>query len=432
MPPSSSPTDKFSHSSIESMPSPTGLQSRTHQDDSDDKSESSQDEVHVVFPSKLTYAVEHLDEDLQSSVIDAMEDPPHVTIHDCVARDQCVIFQVSEPMKYTIRAGSRDSKWAIPSCSCEDDSPKRSPCRHILWLFDQITSEVFSKESEVLTLGQHGFCELLGNPYDTISKFRLENLAVALHSRVLSSADSREDPSFNDRRFQEAREIIASLSATDVEDYNPDSFRDAKATLIKRRDLEATILRMLSRNNEFFQYFLSATEGDEIITHKFRNLQQRADIALSGLDAYGQEIPQSTCGSYGDVEWCSQHLRLVIQKFHRTLFGSRRALDLSERHAAARTLLHILRGVADRSEDLGPTGLPKSRRNLYFNLIGDRDRNFMIPELSAVAPEGMQPFTGALGAIIVSMSHNGVPLTYVEKLRDIIKRARCARTGERM
>lgn len=424
--PSPSPTEQLSQLSIESMPPITRLQSRARQDDSDNESESSQDEGHVIFPSRLIYSVDHLDEDIQNSIMDTMEDPPQVAIHGCVARDECVIFQVSEPVQYTIRTGSRGSEWAVPSCSCQDDSPSRPPCRHILWLFDQITSQIFSKEGEVLTLDEDGYCELLGNPYEAITKFRLENLAVAMHSRVLSSADP--DEVFNNRRFEEAREIIASLSSADVEDYHPDIFKDAKAALIKRRDLESTILRMLYRNNDFFQYFLSAIEGDELVTPKFRNLQQRADMAFSGLDAYGRNLSQGPASQYGDVEWCSQHLRLIVKKFNTVLFGSRRALDLSERHAAARTLVHILGGVVDRSTDLGPASLPKARRNLYFNMIGNRDRGFMIQELSAVTPEGLQPFTGALDAIIANMSHNGVPSTYVSKIRDIGNRARRARS----
>lgn len=93
MPPPPPPTERFSQLSIESMPPTTRLQSRTLQDfsseESDDASgDSGLDEGQIMFPSKLTYSLETLDEDAREHVINAMEDPPQLVLQQCQAKDQ--------------------------------------------------------------------------------------------------------------------------------------------------------------------------------------------------------------------------------------------------------------------------------------------------------------------------------------------------------
>lgn len=130
------PTERFSQLSIENMPPTTRLQSRGRNEDwsseSEDGFDSATDEGHLIFPSKLTYSLESLDEDTRDQVTNAMEDPPQLALQQCQAKDQYVIFQVSELREYSIRTGTADSQWAIPSCSCEEEYP----CRHSLWLFE--------------------------------------------------------------------------------------------------------------------------------------------------------------------------------------------------------------------------------------------------------------------------------------------------------
>ncbi|KAK6068177.1 SWIM zinc finger protein [Seiridium cupressi] len=428
-----SPSEQFSQLSIESMPPTTRLQSRNQRNDpgvSDDgSSDSDQADDYICFPSKLIYTLENLDENLRQHVFDAIEEPPQIVLQECGARDEYDIFQVSELMHFTIRTGSDKSRWPRPRCSCGGGSSSRYPCRHILWLCDQITSQLLDNRDGVLSLNQYGYSDTLGNPYDRITSCHLDILADDLHSRVQRTPPDPEDVSLSPRRAEEVREILASLNRTPVEEYRPDIFDNPTAgmELIKRNDLECTIFRMLCQNNEFFQYFLSSMKSDELVNNTFRKLQKRADAALAGLDAFAKSASEASRHNPKDVRWCASHLHLIVQKIQTAILRARRPLEAWESQAAARTLLHILREVVNRSQDPPPPTLPQADRNLYLHLIGDRDRNFVIDALSCLTPEGLHPLAEELERIMFDMQKLGVPITYVGKLRNIHKRARRAR-----
>jgi hypothetical protein len=434
---SPSPTEKLSQLSIESMPPTTRQQSRSQKSQSSTESEANSVDSRQVdnclrFPSKLTYSLENLNPDIRQHVTDAVEGLPQITLQECAEREGHVIFQVSELANFRIRTGSRSSQWSTPSCSCGDESPSRTPCRHVLWLFDQITAQLLDNSGEVLTLNKYGYANVLENPYEMITECHLDILADDLHSRVLRTASDTEDALYNARRVQEVREILASLNRTPIDEYRPDIFDHPTGgrRVVKRNDLECTIFRMLCQNNEFFQYFLSSMKSDELVNNTFRKLQKRADAALAGLDAYA-ESPSSRQPSDNpkDVTWCATHLQAVVKKVHTAIMRARRPLELWERQAAGRTLLHILRQVVDRCRDLTPPTLENVDRNLYLKLIGDRDRNFAIGALNSLAPDAIHPFTAELDRIIFDMQKHGVPHSYAEKLRDVYERARRVRMG---
>ncbi|KAI1845248.1 hypothetical protein JX265_005403 [Neoarthrinium moseri] len=440
MPPPPSPTERFSQLSIEGMPPITRQQSRNRQEDlsseseadtSGDASNSDATESPFVFPSGLAYNLENLNENIQGQVTAAMDEPPQLVLQDCQARDDTFIFQISEVIEHNIRTGSVSSGWAIPSCSCQDEQPFRRICRHVLWLFDQITKEIFDNRGQALTMNEHGFSEELGergNPFEMISEFHLDILADSLHSRMLRAGSPTDEDILNPRRVQDVREILASLNSTPVDEYRRDIFDNPRLgkRVIKRNDLESTVFRMLCRNNEFFHYFLSSMRSDELVNNTFRRLQQRADVALAGLDAYAQTSAQSTVGNPKNVAWCATHLRLIVQKVHTSLEYAQREPKPWERHTAACTLVHVLRCVVDRSSDLPPQELPKRERNLYFRLVGNRDENFVIGVLNSIPPSSVHPLAGALEQILEDIGRLGAPVTYVEKLRALHQRARRA------
>jgi hypothetical protein len=427
---SPSPTERFSQLSIESMPPTTRSQSRTQQDDSstesDDKSVHSDHADNCLrFPSELTYSLENLDSDLRQHVIDAVEELPQIVLQECVARDEHVMFQVSELMRFRIRTESKSSDRATPTCSCGDESPGRTPCRHILWLFDQITSQIFDNRGEVLTLNSQGYSDLLANPYEMITDYHLDILADDLHSRVLKTASGAEDALYNPRRVQEVREILASLHRTPIDQYRPDIFDHPTGgrRVIKRNDLECTIFRMLCQNNEFFQYFLSCMKSDELVNNPFRKLRKRADAVISGLDAFASSASRASSDKPMDVRWCATHLHIIVGKIQTAILRARRPLEAWERQTAARTLLHILQEVVKRSQSLPSSTKPEDDPTLYSELIGGRDRGFAIGALKALVPDGIQPFVGNLDWVIFNMQQNGVPLSYINKLKDISRGA---------
>lgn len=431
---SPSPTEKLSQLSIESMPPTTRQQSRSQKGPSGTESEdnsvvSQQADDCLRFPSKLTYSLEKLTPTKRQHVIDAIECLPQIVLQECAQRDGHVIFQVSELTNFRIRTGSRSSQWSAPSCSCGEVSPSRTPCRHVLWLFDQITSQILDNRGEVLMLNKHGYADTLENPYDMITRCHLDVLADDLHSRVLKTTSDSDDALYNARRVQEVREILASLNRTPIDEYRPDIFDNPTGgrRVIKRNDLECTIFRMLCQNNEFFHYFLSSMKSDELVNNTFRKLQNRADAALAGLDAYAETAASATPAddpNPKDVSWCAMHLQTVVKKIQTAIMRARRPLELWERQAAARSLLHILREVVDRCRDLSPpSSQEKVDSNLYLKLIGDRDRNFTIGALNSLTPDAIHPFVGELDRIIFDMQKHGVPHSYADKLRDIHERA---------
>ena len=84
----------------------------------------------------------------------------------------------------------------------------------------------------------------------------------------LEAAGPRRPP--NKHRVLEAREALASVAAVPEDEWRPDlmsgpspaglsssSPRRRGAGLVRRRDLECTVFRMLLANDEFFHYFVS-------------------------------------------------------------------------------------------------------------------------------------------------------------------------------
>ncbi|XDG07149.1 hypothetical protein ABKA04_006764 [Annulohypoxylon sp. FPYF3050] len=423
----SPPTERFKKLSLESMPPTTRLQSqRLRVEDSSSESETEpdfdfDDDGYMTSPSDLRYSLDLLDDETRDNVTRAVEDPSQFVLRGCQAGDGRCLFLITEPVEYTIRTGVEESGYGIPSCTCESGERGESPCRHILWLFDQITSQVLGVQRTPFTLSHHGFPTELGNPYDAISNFHLDMLADSLHCDVFG-----QSPDPNPRRVQETREILASLNEVPIDEYRPDLFEHPRKgkKVIKRGDLEQTIFRMLLCNDDFFQYFLSLMRADELNKNRFRSLQHRADAALAGLREYAETPPLQDVAQPKDVEWCAMHLAMITHQIHSVIHNTDRPLETWELRAAARTAIHVLEQVVDHNEDVGPSNLPKEKRNLFFRLIGDQDRNFAVDVLSSIPPQILGPWIDDLAAIQENILELGAPGSYTTRLSSLITHLR--------
>ncbi|OTB02123.1 hypothetical protein M426DRAFT_62868 [Hypoxylon sp. CI-4A] len=422
------------------MPPVTRLQSHRQQqqqqvDDSSSKSDPEldfdiDDDGYMVSPSNLRYSLDLLDEETRDNVTRAVEVPPQFVLRGCQAGDERCLFLITEPVEYTIRTGSDSSGYGIPSCTCESSERGESPCRHILWLFDQITSQILGVQRGPFILTQHGYPTGLGNPYDAISDFHLDMLADSLHCDVVGqSAD------LNPRRVRETREILASLNEVPVDEYRPDLFNNPRKgkKVIKRGDLEQTIFRMLLCNDDFFQYFLSSMKADELNKNQFRSLQHRADAALAGLRQYADTSSLQDVARPKNVEWCAMHLSTVTRQIHAVIHNTNRPLESWELRAAARTSVHVLEQVAQHNVDVGPSDLPKEGRNLYYRLIGSVDNNFVVDVLSSIPPEFLGPWIDNLTPVLDAIDEHGAPISYTTRLRSLVThlRSRWAATGSK-
>ncbi|KAI1213888.1 uncharacterized protein F4807DRAFT_456432 [Annulohypoxylon truncatum] len=429
----SPPTERFKKLSLEGMPPITRLQSqRLPVEDSSSESETEPDfdfdeDGYMTSPSNLRYSLDLLDEETRDNVTRAVEVPPQFVLRGCQAGDQRCLFLITEPVEYTIRTGMEESGYGIPSCTCESGEHGESPCRHILWLFDQITSQILGVQRDPFTLSQHGSPTELGNPYDAISDFHLDMLADSLHCDVVG-----QSPDPNPRRVQETREILASLNEVPIDEYRPDLFDNPRKgkKVIKRGDLEQTIFRMLLRNDDFFQYFLSSMRADES-PHKnrFRSLRHRTDAALAGLRAYAEDPSLQNVARPKDVEWCATHLASVTRQIHAVIHTTDRPLEARELRAAARAAVHALARVVDSDEDVGPSHLPKEKRNLFFRLVGSGDRNFALDVLASIPPQVLGPWIDELADIRDKVAERGAPESYTARLGSLVAHLRSRWAG---
>ncbi|XXG93966.1 hypothetical protein Hte_000216 [Hypoxylon texense] len=440
----SPPTECFKKLSLESMPPTTRLQSRLQHaevevEDTDSTSSSDpgsepdfdidEDEDVMVSPSRLKYSLDLLDDETRDNVIRATEVPSQFVLRGCQGGEQRCLFLITEPVEYTVRTGSEESGYGIPSCTCESGD---SPCRHVLWLFDQITNQVLGARGSPYTLTQHGYPAELGNPYDAISDFHLDMLADSLHCDVVGQS---ADP--NPRRVRETREILASLNDVPTEEYRPDLFGDSDnhprrlkgKRAVARGDLEQTVFRMLLRNDDFFTYFLSSVSlrADERNEVRFSGLRLRADAALAGLREYADHPALQQVAKPKDVEWCAAHLETVARQIRAVIHTTDRPLEPRELRAAARTAVHVLeRVVFDFDRDVGPADLPADQRNLYRRLIGTNDdddndnSNFVIDVLDSVPPEVLGPWIDDLAAVERRIAEKRAPATYLARLRSLL------------
>ncbi|KAI0890614.1 uncharacterized protein GGS22DRAFT_15853 [Annulohypoxylon maeteangense] len=428
----SPPTERFKKLSLEGMPPVTRLQSqRLQAEDSSSESETEpdfdfDDDGYMTSPSNLRYSLDLLDDETRDNITRAIEVPSQFVLRGCQAGDQRCLFLITEPIEYTIRTGMEDSGYGVPSCTCESGERGESPCRHILWLFDQITSQVLSVQRGPFTLSQHGIATELGNPYDAISDFHLDMLADSLHCDVVG-----QSPDPNPRRIQESREMLASLNEVPIDEYRPDLFDNPRKgkKVIKRGDLEQTIFRMLLCNDDFFQYFLTSMRADELNKNRFRSLQHRADAALAGLQQYSENPHLQNVAQPKNVEWCAMHLAMVTHQIHSVIHNTDRPLETWELRAAARTAIHALEQVVDHNEDVGPPDLPKEKRNLFFRLVGDQDRNFAVDVLSSIPPQVLSLWIDDLTAIQEKISELGAPDSYITRLSSLVNHLRSHRTA---
>ncbi|KAI0848889.1 hypothetical protein F5Y00DRAFT_269831 [Daldinia vernicosa] len=453
--PMSPPTERFRTLSLGSMPPVTRLQSRKQRVEVEDSSSESDterdfdidDDGFMVSPSNLRYSLHLLDEETRDNVNKAIEVPPQFTLRGCQAGDERCLFLITEPAEYTVRTGSEQSGYGIPSCTCQNGERGESPCRHILWLLDQITNQVLGVQRSPFSLTKYGYPAELGNPYDEISEFHLDMLADSLHCDVVG-----QSPDPNPRRVRETREILASLNEVPTDEYRPDLFNNPRKgrRVIKRGDLEQTIFRMLLRNDDFFQYFLSSMRADEMHSNQFRSLQLRADAALAGLRQYADTItttaaaaatiptPEQNGARPKDVKWCAAHLTRVTRQIHSIIHNTERPLSRWELRAAARAAVHILSSVVDWDDDRDvgpPTVVPRAERNLFFRLIGGEDGNgngnFVVDILASIPPEVLGPWVDELTDLQRRIAERGAPVAYNARLGSLVSHLRARWTAGR-
>ncbi|KAH7269964.1 uncharacterized protein BKA55DRAFT_683039 [Fusarium redolens] len=376
-------------------------------------------------PTKLTYLVDHLPENTQSVVRDTFKEPPKIALEKCRRIDDTYAFQMTELVTRSVRIRAPQDGTSNLSCSCRDDG---QPCRHLLWLLDQIVKQTLYETDlgKPLRMNSAGYAEEMGDVFQNISNFRLDVLAEGLHCHLVTP-DSEYNNEPDAFRAQEAREILSSVYNMDPEDFRPDIFDKVShgKKIIKRNDLEQTISRMLLDNHHFFHYFRSLSRPQDPIKDIFYKLTQRINRVVRDLETPGQA---SDPGSPRDVIWAASHILGCVRRMRHEIYTRETPISAREALSAARSLVHILDLVVSRNTDHGPRHTPRIARNLYLRLIGDRDQDFIINVLNLI-PEAASQFLHNLEEVLDRIEIYGAPAGYVQRFRAMLGRLRTSSTG---
>jgi len=432
----------MSRLSLEGMSASTDSQNRRLEEDPADSAYESDidnsidfDETTGIatFPSGTRYSVNGLDTGTREAVIKALNTSSKLVLRGCAAREQDYVFLISETIEYHVRTPYGRGLYGGPSCSCRQDERSvglQHPCRHTLWLCDQILSHLVPLPSHPYAWDIDGFPQDKGDVCSFISDYHFDVLADSLRCDIMAGEALKPRP----RRIQTAREILATLSETPVDRYRPDLTGESDGKrVVKEGDLEGTIFRMLLRNDSMIAYFLASMRNHEPLNPRFRHFRDRADTAVNAFDKYVNASDPERATLSKDPQWCYTTLKDVCEQVKSVIIYSDRELDDHDRRAAANTLVYILGQVVCRNEEhrathdggsnqshnRGQPGLVRTF-SLCRALIIEPNHNFILDVLDEFPLEFIGHLLPELIRIEQMARNTNIPWTYVKKLGDII------------
>ncbi|KAL7924036.1 hypothetical protein ACQKWADRAFT_311818 [Trichoderma austrokoningii] len=411
-------------------------------DGDDDEDDDDDDELLpaiVQSPSNLSYTIDHLPEESQDAVRRVFDEPPAIALQQCRLIDDTYAFQMTELVTQSvrIRAASGDGSSSQLTCSCGHGGGELEPCSHLIWLLDQLAKQtLYDYDPKTpLTMTEDGFAQELGDPFTAISEHRLDVLSDGLHCPVVGDDDMASC------RVQESRELVAAVYGVPPEEFRPDIFDSSSninplggKKVLRRNDLDFTVLRMLLDNHHFFNYFQSQSRPRDPISDLFRKLSRRVDRVLRVFDTYASDPTTTTTTTTSstepppDVTWAAKHILGCTKLIKSCIYTRDRPLQPSEATSAARALVHILAAVVSRNQDVDVGGATRTEHNLYLHLIGNRDTDLVIAELSLL-PEAASQHLHSLEAIFDDIGRLGAPVSYFEKFKSLLSRLRTPTMG---
>jgi hypothetical protein len=355
----------------------------------------------------MKHNIGHLSEQAQEAARSlfggGLEEPPDMLIkwcHQVSPEDgsgEFYAFQMHEVVPYSVRIGSQKSIYPEPQCLCGAEKP----CKHIVWLMDQITKQVLYDHDpdSPLTLNERGYANELGDPFQRISEMRLPVLADGLRCGVGRQASSKRQPTL--ARRVDAFGILACLAGVDERDfdtYRPDlqAVASTPSELIHVGDIEQTIFSLLLASDRFPALVRPLLRPLDPPRDPYLLLHRRVVRIISELDSVDDDG--------NNVEWAAQSIERCVG--HIDTLVARGGLSAKERTSAARALVRILRAVAQSNRDKQtPPGTPLDQRNLYARLIGSRDTGFVRNALARLPDQ--DAFTDELHDILDLIGGNG-------------------------
>ncbi|KAJ8106410.1 hypothetical protein ONZ43_g7073 [Nemania bipapillata] len=430
--------------SLESMSTSAGSQSRRREDSSAETAYESDIDTSIdfdettgiaSFSSGTRYSIHELDRGTKDAVIKALSTPSKLTLRGCSPRGQGYVFLISETIDYHVRAPYGIGPYDGPSCSCRQDERNtglQHPCRHTLWVCDQILSQLVPLPRDPYTWRIDGYTTKHGNVCDFVSDFHLDVLADSLHCDVMTGEPIKP----RSRRIQTVREILATFSGNPVEQYRPDLTGETMGKrVVKEDDLEETIFRMLLENDAIFSYFLASMRKCGALNPRFRGFRDRADTALDAFDSYIKASDLERAQLSKNPQWCYKTFKDILEQIKAIILNLE--IDRLDYRAAANTLVYILDQIVRRNEDHdairdgndddnpGEAQFKGGRKiNIFNELVVQSRHNFILDVLDELSVEFIDHLLPDLRRIEQSITNTNIPLAYLHKLRDIMSRLR--------
>ncbi|EKD19180.1 SWIM zinc finger family protein [Drepanopeziza brunnea f. sp. 'multigermtubi' MB_m1] len=363
-------------------------------------------------------------------------------------------FQIAyaEVERYSIRLGTTES--GRSTCSCAGGGN----CRHIQWFLNQLS------RTGAYSMGG-GRTSV--TPYDHISQIGLGNLCEDLQWELREGMDSDTEETqwqlkkvlsppkprrlvggLVKEKMDAVRDIMATFSDVDTDHFREDIFDSSHDVtmepILVRRDLEATIARVLIMDDNIFRQFNTLISHNVRAAAYFEKMGIKAKNVLGLLDEYCEVGPVS--GKH-DLIWSAQTLVDIVDEISMNV-TIRQPLDVASRSEAAKSLVSILSMVVrERNHDCyqqstwprcRPHGEQSIDRNLYERLIGSTSRSnpaggtFVIKALQDL-PEA-QHFVEVLEEILALLETIGwgpAPQSYRDKLSGLIAQLKGGSVGKR-
>lgn len=465
-----SPTTGMSRLSLEAVPpgrtsSQPKMQSQLRktvspQKPGEDSDESEWDEDEdtgniVSSPTGLKYNITNLPRKTQRVVREIFNQqvtatPPQISLELCGIKEDdseddgvFYAFQMHEVVPCSVRLGSRHSKrFSTPRCECPDARYRdERPCKHLIWLFDRISKEIlFDHDPEdEFTLTEYGYAQELGDPFQQISKIRLDVLADSIHCDIAAPNCDTAPPSR--ARMREAREMVAAVAGIDrgeLEHYRTDletSYNNT--TLIRRGDIEATLFSLLLASHSLTAWVRQELQPPEPVIDPFRALHQRALRVISELDAYSSSLQDPSTIQARRIEgkeaegprnvaWAATQIRLCVRRIEKLVSRGANPLAAWERASAARALVGILKAVVHHNVE-SHGGSTQNERNLFMLLVGNQDTGFVFSALDMLVDQSQ--FIEELEDIMDFLGRFGAPASYASNMRGLITRMRSYKGG---
>lgn len=438
MPPTS--TASIRHSHTKDHPVSSSDDSSGSEEDSGDDSDTSTSRILTSPNTKLHYDTSHLPASVFSHVRAGLKSS--LTFSSCTVYTEAeyFAFQVSESA--VVRVGAPGSKYSAVTCHC-DSEPK--PCRHIIFLQDQLANHTLNDEqkAEALPLSRNGIPREMLDAFQSI-KHGYPALLTELGCKVIVKNEGAEDAAAaRADRIQETRDILASFSAKySTDDYLPDIFNSNSPTTPANRlypkDLEKTLAVSMIANDNLFNEMRRIVTPSDCATDYFEKKHQKVLEALRAMDYYvlNKRTPPPLTFK-PDVGWCVDVIENSVDDIMARIDETSTPLSRPAKETAAGALSQTLRDLSKRNIDVYDSpiwrhsreqALDIEHRNIFIRFFGELpeegEKKFILDHLADLADAAtsyLEILKEAAESFDAAARHKKIPKAFADKLQRIIK-----------